>query len=118
MSLVKRFTSPYITHNMKYIITGGAGFIGSYFAEALLSAGQKVLIVDNLSTGSIDNISALLNNRNLQFLQQSIEEVRHWEDIISDDDVVIHLAATVGVNKVVLNSLETVENNFYPTKLL
>ena len=103
---------------MKYIITGGAGFIGSYFAEALLSGGHEVLIVDNLSTGLISNIAPLLANKNLRFLHKSIQEIKHWEKIVSDEDVILHLAATVGVNKVVMNSLQTVENNFSPTKLL
>jgi UDP-glucose 4-epimerase len=103
---------------MKYIITGGAGFIGSYFAEALLSEGKKVLIIDNLSTGSIHNLSGMLGNKNLQFMHQSIQDIRHWENIVGDGDVIIHLAATVGVNKVVSNALETIENNFYPTKTL
>jgi UDP-glucose 4-epimerase len=103
---------------MKYIITGGAGFIGSYLAETLVGAGKEVVIIDNLSTGSLDNLKGIWRSEKLLFISKSVQEVDRWEEFISRNDVIIHLAATVGVNKVVTNSLETADNNFLPTQIL
>ncbi|MDP4216507.1 MAG: GDP-mannose 4,6-dehydratase [Bacteroidota bacterium] len=103
---------------MKYVITGGAGFIGSHLAEDLIDSGEQVIVIDNLSTGSLSNLSGISSNDKFRLIISDVRSVRHWEDILDGNTIIIHLAATVGVNKVVCNSLETLENNFQPTLTL
>ncbi len=76
---------------MKYLVTGGAGFIGSHLTEELLKEGHEVIVVDNLSEGSRDNLP--LDNPNLKFYEDDIMEVIMWEHLFKDVDVVFHLAA-------------------------
>jgi len=101
---------------MRYIVTGGAGFIGSHFAEILIDQGNEVIAIDNLSTGNIDNVENLLQHQNFRLVQTDIRDISNWEDILQTGDTIIHLAATVGVDKVVENNLETFDNNYNSTK--
>lgn len=85
---------------MKVVVTGGAGFVGSWLVESLLSAGARVTAIDNLSTGLVSNLDAacrMAAGRNLEFV---VDDCRHAVDHIKDADVVYHLAAVVGVERV------------------
>jgi len=98
---------------VKYLITGGAGFIGSHLAEELLNRGHEVVIVDNLSTGKRKNISHL----EYKFKRFEFDVVDMLElDSLDDCDVVFHLAASVGVKLIVENSLESIQNNISGTE--
>ncbi len=98
---------------MKYIITGGAGFIGSHLAEELLNRGYEVAIVDNLSTGKRKNVNHLEHKfKQFEFDMVDILEL----DSLDDCDVVFHLAASVGVKLIVDNPIESMKNNISGTE--
>jgi len=95
----------------KILITGGAGFIGSHLAEALLARGKTVYILDNLSTGSLDNLAAVKDHPNLNI---TIDTVTNWPvmfGLVGSVDQVIHLAAAVGVRKILDEPVETITTN-------
>lgn len=96
---------------MRYIITGGAGFIGSNLAEKLLLSNCNVCIIDDLSTGQLSNISPLLTSSHCKFIQGNINERRTWAGVVEKNDIIIHLAATVGVKKVCEDLFQTLANN-------
>ena len=95
---------------MKYLITGGAGFIGSYLSEFLIERGDSVTVIDNLSTGK-----NRLNN-SVQFIEGSIFDVTLMDTLISKNDQVLHLAAAVGVLNIVNNPLESLRTNIKGTE--
>jgi UDP-glucose 4-epimerase len=97
----------------KVLISGGAGFIGSKLATLLTSESLAVICVDNLSTGSMDNIEHLLDLPNFTFVLKSIENLQL--DFTADIDWIIHLAASVGVEKITSDRLGTCINNSEPT---
>lgn len=99
-----------------FLITGGAGFIGSYLAESLLSKEQRVLAIDNLSTGRLSNIQHLLGSRNFQFVRASILDDVVLDRLASEADVVVHLAAAVGVKLIVEDPVHTIETNVVGTE--
>lgn len=101
---------------MKNFITGGAGFIGSHLAEALLNRGDKVHILDNLSTGSLDNIKHLIKNRNFSYTIDTILNEKIIDKLIKNCDCVYHLAAAVGVKLIMEKPLETIETNVKGTE--
>ena len=103
---------------MKSLITGGAGFIGSHLAEELLSMGDEVFILDNLSTGSFDNIKHLKNNKNLHVTIDTILNEHIINDAISNVDRVFHLAAAVGVKLIMERPVDTIETNVIGTALV
>jgi UDP-glucose 4-epimerase len=105
---------------MKYIITGGAGFIGSHLADALLAQGREVMSIDNLSTGDFGNISNAIKTHptRFKFVECDINNASKLDSLIDQGDIIFHLAATVGVKKVCLDPNETWTNNFYPTQVL
>ena len=80
---------------MRTVVTGGAGFIGSHLAEKLIKLGHSVVILDNLSTGSIANINDFIDN--VEFHQESLEKIGEWQKLISDADVVYHLASLADI---------------------
>ena len=82
---------------MKTLITGGAGFIGSHLAERLLDEGNDVVVVDNLSTGSLKNIEVFRTHPNLEFVEGDICNVDLVESLAEGCEVIFHLAAAVGV---------------------
>ena len=94
-----------------YLITGGAGFIGSHLSDVLLDAGQQVLSIDNLSTGRLSNIEHLLGRPNFHFAQASITDKVVLDRLASQADVIIHLAAAVGVQLIVEHPVHTIETN-------
>jgi UDP-glucose 4-epimerase len=99
-----------------YLITGGAGFIGSHLATALLDAGHRVLAIDDLSTGSLDNIAHLRGNDRFHFARSSITSAVTLDRLTSEADVVIHLAAAVGVKLIVEKPVHTIETNIMGTE--
>ena len=103
---------------MNYFITGGAGFIGSHLAEKLLSNGEIVSIIDDLSTGSIDNIEHLKSNVNFEYKIDSIMNEHLLAELIDKADVVFHLAAAVGVKLIVESPVRTIETNIQGTELI
>ena len=82
---------------MRALITGGAGFIGSHLAEALLDAGHQVLVMDNLSTGSMENISHLKGRDGFEYFIDTVENEGLLAELIDRSEVVFHFAAAVGV---------------------
>jgi UDP-glucose 4-epimerase len=100
------------------LITGGAGFIGSFLAEDLLNRGYRVFAVDNLSTGSLDNIEHLQTNRNFTFEVGSIIDEELMEDMVAASDMVFHLAAAVGVKLIIEKPVDTIETNVLGTEIM
>ena len=103
---------------VRSLITGGAGFIGSHLAEELLRDGQEVYILDNLSTGSIDNIEHLKGRRGFHYAIDSVENEHLLAEMIDRCDVVYHLAAAVGVKLIVESPVNTIETNVHGTELV
>ena len=96
---------------MKALITGGAGFIGSYLAERLVKNGNKVVVVDNLSTGSLKNIESLKGEPGFDFVEGDIRDAKLMESLARRCEVIFHLAAAVGVKLIADNPVHTIETN-------
>lgn len=103
---------------MTYLLTGGAGFIGSHLADMLLAQGHRVLAIDNLSTGRIENIAHLLRHPHFHLARTSITNEIVLDRLASQADVVIHLAAAVGVKLIVENPVHTIETNVMGTEVV
>lgn len=103
---------------MKSLITGGSGFVGSYLAESLLSQGHQVTVIDDLSTGSSENIAALKPNRNFHYIIDTIFNRNLLAELVDEADVVFHLAAAVGVRLIVESPVRTIETNIKGTELV
>jgi UDP-glucose 4-epimerase len=101
---------------VRYLITGGAGFIGSHLAERLLERGDHVALLDNLSTGSMENIRHLKTSGQMEYHLDSIENRRLVAELVDDADVVVHLAAAVGVRLIVESPVRTIETNVNGTQ--
>lgn len=98
------------------LITGGAGFIGSHLADALLAAGHRVLAVDDLSTGRLANIAHQLHHPNFHFARASITDTVVMDRLASQAGVIFHLAAAVGVQLIVEHPVHTIETNIMGTE--
>ncbi len=103
---------------MTYLITGGAGFIGSHLVEALLDAGHRVTVIDDLSTGSMENIAHLKDRPGFECVIDTITNEPVLADLIGRCDGVFHLAAAVGVKLIILSPVKTIETNIYGTELV
>ena len=103
---------------MRALITGGAGFIGSHLAEYLLGRGDQVLAIDNLSTGSIDNIAPLKGRAGFDYTIDSVSNEPLIAELIDRCDVVFHLAAAVGVKLIVEQPVHTIETNVHGTEVV
>src|SRR5690348_10711971 len=103
---------------VRYLITGGAGFIGSHLAERLLERGDHVVLLDNLSTGSMENIRHLKSKERMEYHLDAIENRRLVAELVDDADVVVHLAAAVGVRLIVESPVRTIETNVNGTQLV
>jgi UDP-glucose 4-epimerase len=102
----------------RVLITGGAGFIGSHLAERLLADGHQVHVIDDLSTGSLDNIAHLQSNSRFTCTVETILNLRVMEELVQDCDMVFHLAAAVGVEYVLRNQLKAIEVNVQGTEIV
>ena len=100
------------------LITGGAGFIGSHLAEALLERGWSVEVVDDLSTGSIENISHLKGHPHFAYVLDSVMNRSRMLEMVDRADVIFHLAAAVGVRLIVEKPVHTIETNIKATELI
>lgn len=96
---------------MKYLVTAGAGFIGSHLTERLLNDGHSVTVLDNLSTGQLSNISHLLQNDSLKVVEGDIRQKESLEEHIQQADRIFHLAAAVGVLNIVNDPIGSMETN-------
>jgi len=103
---------------VRALITGGAGFIGSHLAEALLAAGHQVSVIDNLSTGSIQNIEPLKAQAGFKYVVGDITNEPLLAELVDDCDVVFHLAAAVGVKLIVEEPVRTIETNVHGTEVV
>jgi len=102
---------------MRALITGGSGFIGSHLAEALLSKGHYVTAVDNLATGRLENIAHLTEHPMFRFVYESITNETVLDRLVSECDVIFHLAAAVGVELIVKDPVWTIETNLEGTEV-
>jgi len=103
---------------MRVLITGGAGFVGSHLSEALLTRGDEVFVLDNLSTGSIDNIAHLKDDPKFHYTIDSVTNEPLLAELIDRCDVVVHLAAAVGVRLIVESPVHTIETNVHGTEVV
>ena len=103
---------------MKVLITGGAGFIGSHLAELYLIHGHQVFVIDDLSTGSIENIEHLKPNPNFHYYLDTVTNEQLLRELIDKCQIVVHLAAAVGVQLIVESPVNTIETNIYGTELV
>jgi UDP-glucose 4-epimerase len=103
---------------MKVLITGGAGFIGSHLSERHLNMGDEVAIIDNLSTGSIENIQHLEDHPNCTVVIDDVLNADVMRDLVDDCDLIYHLAAAVGVNFIIENPLTSLISNIRGTEII
>jgi len=101
---------------VKYLVTGGAGFIGSHLTEQLISRGDQVVILDNLSTGLSENLTNIKNK--VKFEQGNILDKALVEKLVSNSDYVVHLAAALGVLNIVNKPLESLKSNLQGTEIV
>ncbi|MFC2015982.1 GDP-mannose 4,6-dehydratase [Chloroflexota bacterium] len=99
-----------------YLVTGGAGFIGSHLSEALLAQGQQVTVIDNLSTGRFDNIAHLTDHPSFHFAIDTITNEVVMDRLVSECDRVVHLAAAVGVELIIKDPVHVIETNILGTR--
>lgn len=103
---------------MRILITGGAGFIGSHLADACIARGDDVFVLDDLSTGSLDNLETLDHHPRLHVTVDSVQNVSLVEDLVDECDVIFHLAAAVGVKLIVESPVRTIETNVRGTEVV
>jgi UDP-glucose 4-epimerase len=103
---------------MKALLTGGAGFVGSHLAESLLTRGHQVMVLDDLSTGSMDNIAHLKGRPGFEYVIDTVMNESLAAEMIDRADVVFHLAAAVGVKLIVEAPVRTIETNVHGTEVV
>src|SRR6476661_3339003 len=103
---------------MRVLITGGAGFVGSHLTEALLERGDEVFILDNLSTGSIENVVHLKSNPRFHYTIDTVSNEPVLAELVDRCDIVVHLAAAVGVKLIVEQPVHTIETNVHGTEVV
>ena len=101
-----------------FLVTGGAGFIGSYLVERLLADGKAVTVIDDLSTGSLDNLHVVISNSNLRVIEGKVSECRALSEIVAESESIYHLAAAVGVELVVNSPIRTIQTNLRETEVV
>ena len=103
---------------MRVLITGGAGFVGSHLADAYLKRGDEVLVIDDLSTGTIENIQHLKSNPKFHYTIDSVHNQPVTAELVDQSDIVVHLAAAVGVKLIVESPVRTIETNVRGTEVV
>ncbi len=103
---------------MKVLITGGAGFIGSHLAERLIGSGHTVVALDDLSTGAMENIDALIGRPGFEYRVGSVTDAPLVGELVDRSDVTVHLAAAVGVRLIVEQPVHTIETNVHGTEVV
>jgi len=103
---------------MRVLLTGGAGFVGSHLADALIADGHSVVVLDNLSTGSIDNIVHLKRHPQFKYVIDAVENSQLVAELVDEADVIYHLAAAVGVKLIVEEPVHTIETNIHGTEIV
>ena len=101
---------------MRVLITGGAGFIGSHFCDALVSDGKEVTIIDNLSSGSEKNIKHLEGK--IKLVQGDIRDHKLIESLVAESNLILHMAASLGVDNILENPIESISTNFYGSEIV
>lgn len=96
---------------MHHVITGGAGFIGSHLADALIARGQRITLIDDLSTGTLDNVDELLSHGSVDFIEGDAADTELMDEVLADADTCFHLASAVGVQLIVDRPLESLQRN-------
>src|SRR5215469_3739811 len=100
------------------LVTGGAGFIGSHLVERLLNDGNGVIVIDDFSTGSMENLRTIKKNPRLKIIRSKISKCKDLAKLAAESEFIFHLAATVGVELVVKSALNVLESNFCETQIL
>jgi UDP-glucose 4-epimerase len=103
---------------LRVLITGGAGFIGSHLADACIARGDEVSVLDDLSTGSRENLRGIADHERFRFTIGSVHDTRVVEELLEVSDVVFHLAAAVGVKLIVESPVRTIETNVHGTEVV
>ncbi|MFP4381677.1 MAG: NAD-dependent epimerase/dehydratase family protein [Candidatus Sumerlaeia bacterium] len=103
---------------MRFLITGGAGFIGSHLSRLLLENGDRVFVIDNLSTGSMANIKELKSNDHFEYVIDDVMNVPLMAEIVDEADCIFHLAAAVGVQRIVDDPVGTITTNIRGTEIV
>lgn len=103
---------------IRALITGGAGFVGSHLAERLLSSGYQVTVIDNLSTGQLRNIRCMMPNPNFSYAVEDIRNIHVIDRLVSECDIIFHLAAAVGVRNIIDRPINTIEVNIGGTEMI
>jgi UDP-glucose 4-epimerase len=102
----------------RILVTGGAGFIGSHLVERLLARGDTVTVIDDLSTGSLENLAAVARHPRLSMRQSRVSECADLGQLVKETDSIFHLAAAVGVDLVVRSPIHVLETNLHETEVL
>ena len=105
-------------NSLRVLITGGAGFIGSHLSDLYISRGDEVFCIDDLSTGSFDNIAHLKGNPKFRYTIDSVHNQPVMAELVDQCDVVFHLAAAVGVKLIVESPVRTIETNVRGTEVV
>jgi UDP-glucose 4-epimerase len=100
------------------LVTGGAGFIGSHLVERLLNDGKTIVVIDDFSTGSLENLQAVKKNPRLKIIRSKISGCAELPELAKKSEFIFHLAATVGVDLVVKSALHVLEISFHETQIL
>ena len=100
------------------LVTGGAGFIGSHLTEHLLARGDRVIVLDDLSTGRRNNLQQILGHERLEYIEGDVGDLALISEVVGKADCVFHLAAAVGVALIASQPIQTIERNVYPTQLI
>ncbi len=110
--------SPATRHSSHVLVTGGAGFIGGHLVERLLKNGKSVVVIDDLSTGTLENLATVKANPRLRVIQSKISDCAELPQLVAEAEFIFHLAATVGVELVVQSALHVLEASFHETQIL
>jgi UDP-glucose 4-epimerase len=112
-------SSTFERHNhLRVLITGGAGFIGSHLSDAYVQRGDEVFVIDDLSTGSIDNIRHLKDHPRFHYTIDNVQNLQATAELVDQCDVIFHLAAAVGVKLIVESPVRTIETNVHCTEVI